>query len=310
MRKYIALLLSAALLALAGCAGTNVNKESPAAEESPSPAVEDYDFKFTRENFPRLDGSTSMVPMAKAVASVLLGEDQDAVSDLVSFNRTSQSFRNLMYGGCDLLIVAEPAQNVLDELKQEGFAYDMAHISTDALVFVVNADNPVDSLTTEQIQKIYTGEITNWSQVGGNDVEIIPFQRNAEAGSQAAMVKNVMSGLEMMQPPEEYIIGSMMGLMEAVKSFDGSDGAIGYSVYYYANDMKMADGLKIIAVDGVEPNADTIRAGEYPFLAPGYAVVAQSEAEDSPARRLWNWLQGEEGQYLISQLGYVSVREF
>ncbi|MGI6028040.1 MAG: PstS family phosphate ABC transporter substrate-binding protein [Candidatus Heteroscillospira sp.] len=302
-------ILAAALAAvmLTGCSGTVPERESSSAEPSPEAS---YDFKFTRENFPRLDGSTSMVPMAKAVASVLLGEDTDSVSDLVSFNRTSQSFRNLMYGGCDLLIVAEPSQNVLDELAEQNFEYDMAHISTDALVFVVNADNPVDSLTADQIRKIYTGEITNWSQVGGNDEEIIPFQRNAEAGSQAAMVKTVMDGLEMMEPPKDYIVDSMMGLMEAVKSFDGSAGAIGYSVYYYANDMKMADGLKIIAVDGVQPEADTIRSGSYPFLAPGYAVVAKDAPEDSPARRLWNWLQAEEGQYLMSELGYVSVREF
>ena len=54
---------------------------------------------------------------------------------------------------------------------------------------MVNADNPVDSLTVEEIQKIYTGEITNWSQVGGEDREIVPFQRNKGGGSQAIMEK-------------------------------------------------------------------------------------------------------------------------
>ncbi|MGE4352812.1 MAG: PstS family phosphate ABC transporter substrate-binding protein [Oscillospiraceae bacterium] len=302
MRKIIAAALLIGLCMTAACA------ETPTSTPTPTPEPE-YTYKFTRENFPRLDGSTSMVPMGKAVASVLLGEDVSDVADLISFNRTSQSFRNLMHGGCDLLIVAEPAKSVLDELSDNGFEYEMAHISTDALIFVVSADNPIDSLTTEQIQKIYTGEIANWSEVGGSDVPIIPFQRNDEAGSQAAMKKLVMQDLEMMNPPKDYIVDSMMGLMDAVRNFDGSEGAIGYSVYYYANDMEMAEGLKIIAVDGTEPSAETIRAETYPFLAPGYAVIAADEPEDSSARKLYNWLQSEEGQYLINSLGYVGVQD-
>lgn len=295
------------LLLMTACGGQTppVASESPAISTAP---VVEFDYKFTRENFPRLDGSTSMVPMAKTVTAVLLGEETNEVEDLISFNRTSQSFLNLMFGECDMLMVAEPAESVLELLEKHEFEYEMTQISTDALIFVVSEDNPIESLTTEQIQKIYTGEITNWSEVGGNDVEIIPFQRNAEAGSQAAMLRLVMSELEMMEPPEVHVIDSMMGLMEAVKNFDGSEGAIGYSVYYYANDMKMADGLKIISVDGIEPGTDTIRSGEYPFLAPSYTVIAKDSPEGSPARKLSEWLLSEEGQYLVSALGYVSVR--
>ncbi|MBQ1372335.1 MAG: hypothetical protein IIY70_05330, partial [Oscillospiraceae bacterium] len=62
------------------------------------------EFRFTRENFPRLDGSTACLPMAEVVCSVLLGEDRDSVQDLIQFNRTTQSFRNLMEGECDLLL--------------------------------------------------------------------------------------------------------------------------------------------------------------------------------------------------------------
>jgi phosphate transport system substrate-binding protein len=145
--------------------------------------------------------------------------------------------------------------------------------------------------------------------VGGADVEIIPFQRNAEAGSQTGMRNLVMKDLELMEPPKDYIIDSMAGLIEAVRGYDDSAGAIGYSVYYYANDMRMAEGLKIIAVDGVDPQPETIADESYPFLASYYAVVPALTPENSPARRLWSWLQGEEGQYLMEQLGYVPVKE-
>ena len=279
--------------------------DAPDEPDTPDEPAPD-EFTFTRENFPRMDGSTSMVPLGQAVASVLLGEKREDVADLAEFNRTTQSFRNLAAGQCDLLLVGQPNAAVFDEMKDAGFEYDLETIATDALIFVVNENNPVDNLTTEQIRKIYTGEITNWSEVGGADEEIIPFQRNEGAGSQALMVKLVMGDTPMMDAPAEYVAGAMGELMEVVKSYDNSANAIGYSVYYYANDMNMASGLKIISVDGVAPSAETIRSGEYPHRNAYYCVIAASEPEDSPARVLYDWIVTEEGQKLVAAEGYVS----
>ena len=309
MKRIFAVFLVAALLMAGGCSAV-APAETPAPTPAPTPVptpMPEPTFKFTRENFPVMDGSTSLVPLGQAVAAVLLGEDTESVSDLIKFNRTTQSYRNLMWDACDIIIAAAAADTVMEEYTQIGFEYDMAKIASDALIFVVNADNPVDNLTTEQLQKIYMGEITNWKEVGGNDVPIIPFQRNAEAGSQTILKNTVMKDLPIMDPPKDYLVDSMMGLMEAVRNFDGSEGAIGYSVYYYANDMKMAEGLKIISVDGVSPEPESIKNEEYPFLASYYATVSASEPEDSPARILWNWLQGEEGGYIMEQLGYVPI---
>ncbi len=293
---------------LTGCAGT---KPTEPATEAPTEATTEPAnlFTFTRENFPRMDGSTSMVPLGEAVASVLLGESRDAVTDLVQFNRTTQSFRNLMNGECDILIVGEPNAAVYDEMDEQGFQADIETIATDALVFVVNADNPVDNLTTEQVRKIYSGEITNWSEVGGKDAPIEAFQRNENAGSQALMLKLVMKDTPLMDAPEDYIVTSMGGLMETVKSYDNSANALGYSVYYYANDMQMAQGLKILSIDGVAPSAETIRSGEYPHRNAYYCVVPADAAADAPNRVLYEWLMTEEGQRLVAAEGYVSALE-
>ena len=212
-----------------------------------------------------------------------------------------------MLGGADLLIAAEPAPTVVAEMRDAGFQWESAPIATDALVFLVNANNPVDSLTTEQVQKIYTGEITNWKEVGGEDRPILPFQRNAEAGSQTLMQKLVMGEIPLMEPPKDYTVASMEGLIEAIRSFDGSPGAIGYTVYYYANDMNMAEGLKVVSIDGTVPVADTIRSGCYPFTNPYYAAVAADAPADSPARQVFDWLQGPVGQSLVAHEGYVSI---
>ena len=103
------------------------------------------------------------------------------------------------------------------------------------------------------------------------------------------------------------MLSSMGGLMDAVKSYDNSSNAIGYSVYYYAHDMQMADGLKLIAVDGVEPNQDTIRSGDYPFLNPYYVAIDAAEPENSMTRVLFDWILGPDGQKLVDMQGYVAV---
>lgn len=95
--------------------------------------------------------------------------------------------------------------------------------------------------------------------------------------------------------------------MVVIASYNDSAAAIGYTVYYYAHDMKMADGLKILAVDGVQPNADTIRSRQYPFLNDSYVVIRAGLAPDDPAKVLYDWIMSEEGQTLVAHEGYVSV---
>ena len=301
MKRRFFSLLAILVLTLTAC---TAQPQTPA----PQPEPESIPFTFTRENLPRLDGSTSTVPLAQSMCAVLLGEDVEKVTDLIQFSRTTQSYRNLMAGKADLLLAAEPAPEVLAELEAGG-EWLLTPFATDALVFVVNADNPVSGLTTQQVQQIYTGEITNWSQVGGSDLEIIPFQRNTEAGSQTMFEKLVMAGLPLMDPPSQWISDSMSGLLEAVREYDNSPAAIGYTVYYYANDMEMAKGLKVLSIDGVSPSADAIRAGEYPFLNPYYVSIRQDATEDSPTRILYDWVLSANGQELVAREGYVPVLE-
>lgn len=301
-KRSVTLLLLIAIFMLSACG-------APGASSAPSSSLpkspREGQFVFTRENFPHLDGSTSTVPLGQAIASVLLGESREDVGDLIQFSKTTESYRMLMGGSVDLLIAAEPAESIRREREEQNFQWRMEPFAIDALVFVVNADNPVDSLTTEQIQKIYTGEITNWSQVGGDNLAITPFQRNEEAGSQTAMKKLVMDGLSMMDAPADYVRGEMSDLIKAVSAYDGSPSAIGYTMYYYANDMKMADGLKILAVDGVTPGTDTIRDGSYAFLNNYYVVCAAQPTEATQV--LYDWILSGEGQKLVAQEGYVPV---
>lgn len=301
MKRPLAMLLSIVLTLtlLAACGGQEGGTASPDPQVSrPS---------FTRDDLPRLDGSTSTVPLALAVCAEVLGESREEVQDLVRFNKTTTAYFNLLEGNADLLIVGEANDEVIARKKELNFEWEKQPFATDAFVFVVNEDNPVDSITVEQARDIYSGKITNWKELGGEDRPITALQRNEGAGSQTLMEKLVMQGTPMVEAPTEYIVTTMGQLMEAVKSFDGSPGAIGYSVYYYAEEMKMAQGLKLLKLEGVEPNPDTIRSETYPLVNPKYVVIPAGEPKSAPNKVLFNWLLGEEGQTLIAKEGYVSI---
>ena len=125
----------------------------------------------------------------------------------------------------------------------------MVGIGLDGFVFLVNKENKVDSLTLEQIQKIYTGEITNWSNVGGENEEIVAYQREANSGSQNLMEKMVMQGLKMKEPENtNLMIGSMSGLIDGIASYSNSKNSIGYSIYLYAKEQYVKDNVKFLTL--------------------------------------------------------------
>jgi phosphate transport system substrate-binding protein len=211
------ILLFSGLLCLLFYSCTAEPAVSPLPAVSPPPAVEGNPsvntYVFTRENMPKLDGSTSTAPLAEAVCSVLLGESRKEIADLVQFNKTTTAYYNLMSGYADLLIVGEDNADILAEKERLGFEWEREPFATDAFIFVVNEENPVDSITIDEAKRIYTGEITNWNELGGADQKIIPFQRNSDAGSQNLMEKLVMKGTPMMEAPLDYIVTTMGQLM-------------------------------------------------------------------------------------------------
>ena len=320
MKKLLSLTLSLAMVfTLCACSPKEAEatptpapavSETPAATATPAPAPSQEPFRFTRENFPRLDGSTANVPLGQAIAAVLLGESRESVSDLIQFNKTSRAYYNLVDGNADLLVVAEGGEDSYAYRDEHGKKWRMEPIANETLVFFVNADNPVDGLTLDQVRDIYSGKITNWKEVGGADAPIQAYQRPKGGGSQAIMDKEVMGDLPMMEPANsDYVVSSMEGIISAVRAWDDHPEALGYTVYYYADDMGMADGLRLLSIDGVAPNDDTIRSGEYPIHTAYYAVMNAKMPADTPTAILFDWLLSQEGQDLIAHEGYVSVLE-
>jgi phosphate transport system substrate-binding protein len=278
-------LLAVMVLVLSACKSddeTDTATDDPGEQVQQEAPIELEEFVFTRDNFPRIDGSPATIPLAQGVACILLGEPRENVADMMIFTRTTQAFRDLAAGLSDILIVSEPTPDVFDDLAEHYFNIEMAPIAIDALVFIVSESNPVNNITSDQLRDIYLGNITNWQQVGGDDVEITAFQRNEEAASQVLMEKLVMDWQPMADAPIQNFssVFEMDEAITAIRGFDGSAGAICYTLFYYADVMEMAEGLKIISIDGIDPDIDSIKSGAYPFLNAYYAVMHAGEPED------------------------------
>ena len=300
MKRGFALLAATAAL-LTGCGVRQSTTTAAAMPRMPETYV------FTREAFPRLDGSAAAVPMAQAAASVLLGEDREAVTDLVQFHKTERAYWELLEGSAQVLLAADPGIRILAEKGDNN--WETAPFAMDALAFFVNESNGVDSLTIEELRGIYAGEITNWSQVGGADLDIAAFQRSEGSGSQTAMETLVMGDTPMMAPPAGGVHGEMGDLIRAAASYENSAGAIGYGSWYALSVMGLGEGVKILSVNGAAPDRDSIRTGQYPACFPYYAVISAETPEEDPARIFFDWIQGPEGQKLAEQEGYVSAEE-
>ena len=279
---------------------------SPA--EKPSDEVTVQKPEFTAETLPRLDGSTATIPLSEGIVKALLSYDPEQASSFVHHYTTHFAYENLIAGDCDVIFVTPPSTDEYHLMDDSGKEYEVDMVVKDAFVFLVNESNPIDDISVSDLKKIYTGEITNWSQLGGDDQPITAFQRPDNSGSQTLMYKLLVPQDEIADAPSELKPAGMDDLVDAVSDYDSGAYSIGYSVYYYASGMYTDPDSKMISVDGVYPTVETISDGSYPLSDGYYAVYDKTLADDSPVMQLIAWLKSDEGQKMAAQEGYVPLR--
>ena len=282
---------------------------------------------LTLDNYPRVDGSTSAAPLNILFACKLLDIGYDWTNSSASNMRalepnlknnaetfwgkikssqTHESFINLIDDKTDLILSArEMSSDEKEHANASGVSLIETPIALDALIFIVHPNNPVTSLSTGQIQDIYTGEITNWKEVGGVDAKINPYVRNANSGSQELMESIVMKGLDMADFPVSYpelYINSMVGVFDMVTS---DPYAIGYTINYYKEQIISGIPVKTIFVDDIYPDKESISNGSFPFVAEVLAVIRSDLDKSSMAYKLYELLQTEAGKKAIAESGYV-----
>lgn len=299
MKKVLIYLLAAAMVMFtAGCgADEGTGTETPAS------------LQISLEDWPVIDGATALAPYYEAMAAELLNMPIEDARQYVLCSTTDGAYTNLINGTADMIFCSLPSQEQVDEAAANGVEFECTPFLNGGFVFFVNKDNPVDSLTVEQLYDIYSGEITNWKEVGGNDEEIIAYQRSEGSGSQTGIYRYVIPKEEIMPAPTEKMIGDMAGIIDVVASYENGAGAIGYSYYYYVANMHYSDQIKLVAVEGVVPSDMTIAEGTYPLINQSQVIIRADEPENSILRDIIDWIVSEEGQKLGEENGYVRNAE-
>lgn len=281
---------------------------------------------LTLSTYPKVDGSTSAHPLQVLIACKILGVDyvwvtdwfdgtyrlmpspdsdpeiSQFIRDSIIHKGTHSSYVNLITGKADVIIVARTSSSDEDHLADSvGITLRTSPIALDAFVFITNINNPVNSLDEEEIQDIYSGNITNWNEVGGLDAEINPYQRNPNSGSQELMLSLVMQDLPMLDLPD-MILHGMMGPINRI-SYD-HDG-LGYTVFFFEQFMAPNDSLKLIGVNGIVPHYNTIKNRDYIYTTEVYAVIREDLDPRTAAYQLYLWLSTKDGRLVIDESGYV-----
>ncbi len=295
MKKTAAMILVlSALLALCACAKKEPEEEAP---------VEIWNLS----ELPRIDGSTATIPLSEGIVGDLLGCTPEEAHEIVNHNKTHSAYQNLIDDKCDIIFVTPPSEEEYKMLADTGEDFEIVRIVKDAFVFLVNTQNKVDNISLSDVRDVYKGKITNWKQLGGEDLAIIPYQRPDNSGSQTLMYKLCVPADEITQAPTSLKPGGMGDLVDAVSNYENGKGALGYSVYYYASGMYTSDGSKLIAIDGVFPTDETIANDTYPLVDGYYAIYRAKQVKDSPVFRLMDYLLSERGQKTAKASGYVPV---
>ncbi len=267
---------------------------------------------YTVENYPKVDASLATQPLTNAMIENFTGTSVDPAT--LGYTNTHPGYVRLINDEVDLIVVTEPSEEELALAAEKGVELEVIPVVKEGFVFYVNASNPVSNLTREQVQGIYSGEITNWKEVGGNDEEIVPYQRPKNSGSQTGMLSLVMTDKKLMNPLTENLLQTMAQIINFVSSYENGKASIGYSYYYYATtmfqtiDSEVASNIKLLSIDGIEPNTQTIKDGTYPYTTAYYIVINKADGEDSAARKLANEMLSKRGQKVALDAGYVPVK--
>lgn len=262
---------------------------------------------WSYQSVPKMDGSTSAVPLEAGFKSKMLGISYSDARLIVSHHKTHESFSMLLSGENDMIFTVPISDSQKKEAEEAGVKLNFVPVAKEGFVFVVNKNNPVDSLTQQQIKDIYSGKITNWKEVGGKDEEIVPYQRNNDSGSQNYMTE-FMNDSKLMDPPKSHVLGSMSALMDGLAFYDNAENALGYSVYSYAAQMyENSSDVKFIAVDGIKPSRETMSDGTYPLLSCTYILYTDEASRNT--LDFAEWAVSDEGQKCVLESGYVPVRD-
>ena len=284
MKKFIAMMMACVMVLsmLAGCS-EETNGGTTAAEGTTAAG------KITGSV--STDGSTSMEKVIGALGEAFQNETD--ISFTYNPTGSGSGIKAVQEGRCDIGL---SSRDLKDEEKSAGLEGTV--LAYDGIAIIVHPENPVEDLSVETIAKIFKGEITNWSEVGGNDAEIVLIGREAGSGTR--------DGFESITDTEDACKyrQELTSTGDVITTVSQNPGAIGY-----ASVASVKESVKALTVDGVAPTEDTIRDGSYVVQRP-FVLVTKTDAELSEAAQMFfDYITSADANEIISAAGVVSANQ-
>lgn len=236
-------------------------------------------------------GSTSMEKLANAVAESFM-EKYPNVTVTAEFTGSSAGIESVLAGSVN---IGNASRNLKDSEKESGAVENI--VAIDGIAVVTDANNAVSELSKEQLISIYTGQITNWSELGGADSAIVVVGREASSGTRGAF-EELLEIEDMCAYANE--LDSTGAVMAKVAATPGAIGYVSLDV--------IDESVKALALEGVEATVENIKAGNY-FLSRPFVMATKGEisAQDAVVQELFNYLASEEGKAVVQAVGLITV---
>lgn len=284
MKKFLTLALTAvmALSLLTACGSKNDNSADTNTDGSNT--------ETTLSGTVSTDGSTSMEKVINSLGESFMAMNKDVK---FTYNPTGSGsgIQAVSEGRCDIGLSSRALK---DDEKASGLVETV--VALDGIAIVVNPENPVSDLDIDTIAKIYTGEITNWKDVGGNDAEIVLIGREAGSGTRDGF-ESITDTKDACQYRQE-----LTSTGDVITTVSQNPNAIGY-----ASLAAIKDSVKALTVNGVAPTEATVKDGTYLVQRPFVLVTKEGAALSETAQKFFDFATSADAASIISAAGAVPV---
>ena len=280
--KKIVACMTAALMAggLIACGGSGEAASSETASEDTGAALSG---KIS------LAGSTSMEKLCEAMSESFM-EANPGVTVTVEYTGSSSGIETLVQGGVD---IGNASRNLKDGEKEKGAVENI--VAIDGIAVIIDKDNAVKELTSQQLADIYTGKITKWSELGGSDDAIVVIGREAASGTRGAF-EELLEVEDACNYAQE--LDSTGAVLDKVASTPGSIGYISLDA--------LDDTVQGVSLDGAAPTVENITSGNYKLSRPFVMATKGEISEQSELVQAWfSYIASEEGQAVVSGVGLI-----
>ncbi len=235
------------------------------------------------------DGSTSMQKVIGGLGEAF--QSETGISFTYNPTGSGSGIQAVAEGRCDIGL---SSRELKEDEKNSGLVETV--LAYDGIALIINTENIVTNLSLEQIAKIYTGEITNWSEVGGSNQEIVLIGREAGSGTR--------DGFESITDTKDKCVyrQQLTSTGDVITAVSQNPEAIGY-----ASVASIKDTVKVITVDGVMPSEETIKNGSYVVQRPFILITSSKTELSESAQKFFDYITSEQAKNIISKAGVVSA---